>query len=119
LGIEEGRRLTEGFAMCCQISPFSAPVAQPVNFLDNPNAPDVFADAAAGFFNFAGNIRISLESVRVNHITTPGPMNRVVLARLVMPMDAAEALARGLLDFIAQQRTQQNPPPQTATGTVH
>jgi hypothetical protein len=97
----------------------TAPVAPPVNFLDNPNAPDVFADAAAGFFNFAGNIRISLESVRVNHITTPGPINRVVLARLVMPMDAAEALARGLLDFITQQRTQQNPPPQTATGTVH
>jgi hypothetical protein len=36
-----------------------------------------------------------------------------------MPIDAAEALARGLLDFITQQRTQQNPPTQTATGTVH
>jgi hypothetical protein len=34
-------------------------------------------------------------------------------------MDAAERLARGLLDFIAQQRTQENPPAQTATGTVH
>jgi hypothetical protein len=91
----------------------------PVTFLDNPSAPEVFADAAAGFFNFNGNIRIALESLRVNHISVPGPVNRVVLARLVMPIDAAEALARGLLDFITQQRTQTNPPPQTATGTVH
>ena len=98
----------------------TAPVGPPtVTFLDNPNAPEVFADAASGFFNFAGNIRITLESLRVNHITSPGPVNRVVLARLVMPLDAAEAFARRLLDFINQQRTQQNPPPQTATGTVH
>jgi hypothetical protein len=36
-----------------------------------------------------------------------------------MPMDAAESLARGLLDFINQQRTAQNPPTQAATGTLH
>jgi hypothetical protein len=93
--------------------------AAPVTFLDNPHAPEVFADAAAGFFNFAGNIRISLEALRVNHMTTPGPIHRVVMARLVMPMDAAEAFARALLDFITQQRTAQNPPRQAATGTLH
>jgi len=91
----------------------------PVTFLDNPHAPEVFADGVAGFFNFAGNIRITLEALRVNHISTPGPANRVVLARVVMPIDAAEVLAKGLLDFITQQRTQQNPPPQAATGTMH
>jgi hypothetical protein len=36
-----------------------------------------------------------------------------------MAIDAAEAFARGLLDFIAQQRTQQNPPTQTAPATRH
>jgi hypothetical protein len=86
----------------------------PVTFLDNPQAPEVFADAAAGFFNFGGCIRIALEAARVNHVTTPGPVNRVVIARLVMPLDQAEALARGLLDFITQQRTAQNPSAQTA-----
>jgi hypothetical protein len=90
-----------------------------VNFLDNPHAPDVFADGFAGFFNLSGNIRITFESVRVNHIITPGPVNRVVIGRLVMPIDAAEALARGLLDFITRQRTQQNPPAQTTPETMH
>jgi hypothetical protein len=95
------------------------PPSPPVNFIDNPHAPDVFADGVAGVFNFHGNIRITFESLRVNHTTAPGPVNRVVIGRLVMPMDVAERLARGLLDFITQQRTQQNPPAQTATGTVH
>ncbi len=91
------------------------PGAQTVTFLDNPHAPDVFADAAPGFFNFNGNIRITFESVRVNHATAPGPLTRVVIGRLVMPLAAAEVMAKGLLDFINQQRTQQNPPDQTAT----
>jgi hypothetical protein len=97
----------------------TAPVAPPVNFLDNPHAPEVFADGASGFFNFGGNIRVALEAARVNHASTPGPINRVVIARVIMPIDAAEALARGLLDFITQQRTQQNPPAQTAPATRH
>jgi hypothetical protein len=97
----------------------TAPVAPPVTFLDNPHAPEIFADAFSGFFNFAGNIRITLESARVNHVTSPGPVNRVVVGRLVMPIDQAEALARGLLDFITQQRTQQNPPAQITPATMH
>ena len=85
------------------------------SFLDNPHAPDVFADIATGFFNFNGNIRITFESLRVNHITSPGPVTRVAICRLFMPLAAAEAMAKGLLDFINQQRTQQNPPEQAAT----
>jgi hypothetical protein len=84
-------------------------------FLDNPHSPDVFADRATGFFNFNGNIRITFESLRVNHITSPGPVTRVAIGRLVMPLAEAEAMARGLLDFINQQRTQQNPPEQATT----
>jgi hypothetical protein len=86
-----------------------------VSFLDNPHAPDVFADSATGFFNFNGNIRITFESVRVNHASAPGPITRVAIGRLVMPLVAAEGMAKGLLDFINQQRTQQNPPDQAAT----
>jgi len=47
----------------------------PINFLDNPAAPDIFADAATGFFINHGNIRITFEAIRVNHETTPGPIN--------------------------------------------
>jgi hypothetical protein len=84
-------------------------------FLDNPHSPDVFADNASGFFNFNGNIRITFDSLRVNHISSPGPITRVAIGRLVMPLAAAEAMARGLLGFINQLRTQQNPPEQAAT----
>jgi hypothetical protein len=87
----------------------------PVTFVDNPHAPEVFADRAAGFLNFNGNIRIALESARVNHIATPGPVNRVIVGRLVMPIAEAEALARRLLDFIEQQRSQTPPPPSQST----
>ncbi|HKA77259.1 MAG TPA: nucleoside deaminase [Pseudolabrys sp.] len=132
LGAIYWARLRRAFppSLDCQILAFSprgghamtditAPVTPPVNFLDNPHAPEVFADGTAGFFNFAGNIRVTLEGLRVNHVSTPGPVNRVVIARVIMPIDAAEALARGLLDFITQQRTQQNPPAQTAPATRH
>ncbi len=91
----------------------------PIAFLDNPHAPDVYADAATGFAVFFDNIKITLEAGRVNHISSPGPITRVVIGRLVMPLSQAEALARGLLDFINQRRTAQNPPTQTATGTMH
>jgi hypothetical protein len=91
----------------------------PVTFVDNPHAPDIFADGATGFFRVLGNIKITLECGRVNHSSSPGPVSRVVIGRLVMPIEQAEGLARGLLDFINQQRTQQNPPAQAATGTLH
>ncbi|MBZ9874986.1 hypothetical protein LB542_29575 [Mesorhizobium sp. BR1-1-9] len=74
-------------------------------FLDNPHAPDVYADAATGFFAWGGNIKITFESARVDHSSSPGPVNRVVSGRLVMPIGQAEALAKGLLDFIEKQRT--------------
>jgi len=71
---------------------------------DNPHAPDVFADTASGLFIFNGNLRLTLESVRVNHVSTPGPVSRVVIGRLVMPLAGAEAMARGILEFIEKQR---------------
>jgi hypothetical protein len=90
-----------------------------VSFVDNPHAPDFFADGFSGFFNLNGIVRTIFESIRVNHVTTPGPINRVVIGRLVMPIDAAENLAKGLLDFITQQRTQTNPPVQQSSETKH
>ena len=75
----------------------------PIKFLDNPHAPEVFATNAAGFFHFNGNIIITLESARVDHATTPGPINRVVIARLVMPISSAQNLAAELNAFLEQQ----------------
>jgi hypothetical protein len=91
------------------------PAPQGPGFIDNPLAPDVHADAATGFFVFSGNIRITFESLRVNHISSPGPVNRVVIGRLIMPFEQAEHFAKGLLHFIDQQRNQPSLSPQTTT----
>ena len=73
-------------------------------FVDDPHAPDVFVDAVTGFFVLNGNMRITLEAARVNHADCPGPISRVVVGRLVLPLAAAEALAQDILAFIAEQR---------------
>lgn len=75
-----------------------------ISFIDNPHAPEVFADAATGFFILNGNLRVTLEAARVNHITSPGPINRVVIGRLVMPVEQAELVAHGILAFLEEQR---------------
>ncbi len=74
-------------------------------FLHNPQSPDVYADAASGFFVFNGNMRITFESLRVNHSSTPGPVDRVVIGRLVLPVVQAEAMARGILDMIERHKS--------------
>ncbi|MBC7101671.1 MAG: hypothetical protein H5U13_00370 [Parvibaculum sp.] len=84
-------------------------------FIDNPHAPDLFSDSVTGFFHFSGNIKITFESARVDHSSSPGPINRVVIGRLVMPIAAAEGFARGLLDFIEKQRQQAESTPANAT----
>lgn len=75
----------------------------PVTFLDNAFAPEVFSTRAVGFFFNEGNVHITFESVRINHVTTPGPVNRVVIGRVVMPLAGAQSLAVGLFDFLKTQ----------------
>jgi hypothetical protein len=85
-------------------------------FIDDPHATDVFADSASGFFLLNGNLRITLETARVNHISSPGPVNLVVIARLVMPASAAENLARSILEFFEGQRNQPAQPLQAKSS---
>jgi hypothetical protein len=86
-----------------------------LGFIDNPHAPEVYADGASGFFIAGGNMRITFESLRVNHMTHPGPVSRVVIGRLTMPVEQAENLAKGILAIIEQQRNQPMLFPQTST----
>jgi hypothetical protein len=71
--------------------------------LDDPKAPEIYAVAATGFFNANGVISITLESARADHSKSPGPINRVVVGRLVLPAAGAQALAVGLFDFMEKQ----------------
>ena len=78
--------------------------APEIGFIDNPMAPDIFADDATGFFIANGSLRITFEAARVSHVSSPGPINRVVIGRLVISVGGAERLARGILDFLEQQK---------------
>jgi hypothetical protein len=79
------------------------PQGPPVTFIDNPHAPEVFASDCCGFFRLEGNVVMAFESARVDHVTTPGPVNRVVIGRIVMPIGAAQRLALQLYDFLKNQ----------------
>ena len=81
-----------------------------VTFIDNPMAPDVFADEAAGFFIHNGVVKITLLSARVNHATNPGPINRVVIGRLALSIAAAQSLSVGLFDFLKSRGLGPNQP---------
>jgi hypothetical protein len=78
----------------------------PVNLLDNSGGPNIFADNVAGWSLLNGSIRITLEATLANLVTSAGPINRVIIGRLIVPLDKAEEMATGLLDFIQRMKTQ-------------
>jgi hypothetical protein len=82
-----------------------------VKFIDNPHAPEVFADEVAGFLIFNGNLHITFSSPRVDHSTSPNPVNRVVIGRLVMPVGSAHAFALSVYDFLKQRGFDPSRPP--------
>ena len=69
-------------------------------FKDDPQAPDLYVDGVSGFFVFAGNIKITVESFRADHSVTPAPINRVPIGRLVMPVANARTFAQKLIEFL-------------------
>jgi hypothetical protein len=84
-------------------------------FIDNPQSPVVYADAVTGIASLMGNIRLTFEVARVNHVTTPGPVTRVVIGTLVIPMGTAGALRDLLTDYLrnleqGHQEPMQAPP---------
>ncbi|MFK0687977.1 hypothetical protein ACFX5Q_07200 [Mesorhizobium sp. IMUNJ 23033] len=74
--------------------------------LHNPHSPDVFADAATGFFTFNGNMRITFESIRSDYSQSPIEVDRVVIGRLVMPIGAAEEMAKSILSQIERSKAE-------------
>ena len=73
-----------------------------ISFLDNPHAPEVFITDASGFHLHEGVVTVALESARIDHATSPGPINRVVVGRVSMPLGAAMRMAVSLYDFLKQ-----------------
>jgi hypothetical protein len=87
-------------------------------YLDNPFARDIFADAMTGLQDIGGVIRITLEACHTNHSFHPGPINRVCVGRVLMTVDAAENMAEEILRFVEKVRTPQ-PLPQTSMGRAN
>jgi hypothetical protein len=71
-----------------------------VTFIDNPYAPEIFAEGAVGFFLNHNNVHLTLTALRADHRSSPSPINRVVIGRLVLPLAGAQGLAVGLYDFL-------------------
>ena len=86
------------------------PQAQAIEFRDNPLALEIYASGATGFFVSNNTISITLESLRADHAEKPGPLQRVVVGRLVMPAAGAQGLAIGLFDFLEKQGFKYNKP---------
>ena len=86
------------------------PKEQAIQLTDNPLAPEIFASGATGFFVSNNTISITLESIRADHAEKPGPLQRVVVGRLVMPAAGAQGLAIGLFDFLEKQGFKYNKP---------
>ena len=77
-----------------------------INLLDSVGGPNIFADNAARWFLLNGNIHITLEAALADPVTSAGQINRVIVGRLIMPLNKAEEMATGLLDFIHQMKAQ-------------
>lgn len=82
-----------------------------INFIDNPHAPELFASETVGYFLHDGVIHITFASARVNHVTNPGPINRVVIGRVALPVSVAQALTLGLYDFLKSRGLDPAPVP--------
>ena len=73
----------------------------PVEFLDNPLSPILFATGTSGVWLHANTVQVTFETARVAHGVPAGPINRVVVGTLVMPVEAAQALAVMLFNFLS------------------
>jgi len=76
-------------------APVQAPipaVAEGPRLIDDPHAPEFFATSCCGFSIGQGHVTLTFESARCNHFDPKCSMNRVVVGRIVLPIQAAQAL---------------------------
>jgi hypothetical protein len=84
--------------------------------LDDPFAPEVFASGCCGFSIGQGHVTLTFESVRCNHYDQAGEMSRVVVSRVVLPIQAAQALVLELNTSL--QRSGYSPTRAVTAGMV-
>ena len=92
-------------------------MSQPTPLVNAGHAPEIFCDGAAGALWHNGNLRITLEALRADHNVQPAALHRTVVGVVVMPVAAAEALARMILEAAQRSRQATESAPQT-TPTI-
>ena len=91
-------------------------MSQPA-LVNEGHAPEIYCDGTAGLLWHNGTLRLTLESLRANHDAQPATLHRAVVGTVVMPIAAAEALARMILDAAQRSRQAGGTTPQT-THTI-
>ena len=89
---------------------------QPPPLINDPLAPEVFTTGCCGLSIGPGTVTVTFESARCDHSDPNCPMQRVVVNRMVMPIQAAQALVLQLND--ALQRSGLSPSKAVTAGMV-
>ncbi len=102
-------------------TPAAAPAPTPVlaegpRLIDDPHAPEFFATSCCGFSIGQGHVTLTFESARCNHFDPKCSMNRVVVGRIVLPVQAAQALVIELNNSL--QRSGFNPSRAATAGMI-
>ncbi len=102
-------------------NPTQAPAPVPAvvegpRLIDDPHAPEFFATSCCGFSIGQGHVTLTFESARCNHFDPKSPMSRVVVGRIVLPIQAAQALVIELNTSL--QRSGFNPSRAATAGMI-
>jgi hypothetical protein len=89
-----------------------------IRIVDNPGAPEVFANGVIGAFLNNGNIHITLGSRRCDYSRQPNVFTDVVIGRLVIPFAAAENAVQFLADFMERMKQIAADPSSSAPRTL-
>jgi hypothetical protein len=84
--------------------------------IDKPQSPEFFATSCCGFSIGQGHVTLTFESARCNHFDPKCGMNRVVVSRIVLPIQAAQALVIELNTSL--QRSGFNPSRAATAGMI-
>jgi hypothetical protein len=79
--------------------------------VDNPRAPEVYANDASFFATLRGVVTIVFTVDRFDYTVQPPHLRRVVVHRLVMPSRGAQNLAVGLYDWLKKSGLDPAPAP--------
>lgn len=76
------------------------PTTAGMSLVNNTFAPEIFCAGVSGMSLMNGVVTVTLETLHCDHARTPPILERVVAARLTLPIPATQALLLGLHQFL-------------------